>query len=123
MAGYMGAVELAWTLADSIDEHLPSQERHRVYVALGSGDPDSAIVDLASVAARERIMLPRGVINALRVWVSAHRDIDARLGTVISAIPVAPEPHRTTSRQKTNYLTTARDYRRTDSNPQTGGSA
>jgi hypothetical protein len=65
MAAYMGAVELVWTLAVSIDEHLPSQERHRVYLALGGGDPDSAIVDLASVAARERIMPPRGVNNAL----------------------------------------------------------
>jgi hypothetical protein len=55
--------------------------------------------------------------------VSAHRDIDARLGTVISAIPVAPEPHRTTSRHKTDDLTIARDYQRTDSNTQTGGSA
>jgi hypothetical protein len=80
MAAYIGAVELAWTLAVSIDEHLPGQERDRVYVALGGG-------------------------------------------TLISAIPVAPEPHRTTSRQKTNYLRTARDHRRTDSNPQTAGSA
>jgi hypothetical protein len=122
MAGYMGAVELAWKLADSVHEYLLTLERHRVYVALGSGDTDRAIIDLISVAARERIMLPRMVIAGLQLWHTAHDDLDAHLGRVISSIPIAPEQHPAAADKKITYLSTTRGYRRTESNRPADGS-
>jgi hypothetical protein len=121
MAAYMGAVELAWKLADSVHEYLLTLERHRVYAALGSGDIDRAIIDLVSVAARERIMLPRMVIAGLQLWRTAHNDLDAHLGRVISSIPIAPEQHLAAA-DKITYLSTTRGYRRTHSNRAADGS-
>ncbi|HWF27503.1 MAG TPA: hypothetical protein VG327_03835 [Mycobacterium sp.] len=86
----MGAVELAWKLADSDHEYLLTLERHRVYVALGSGDTDRAIIDLISVAARERIMLPRMVIAGLQLWHTAYDDLDAHLGRSSRRYPSRP---------------------------------
>jgi hypothetical protein len=122
MAAYMGAVELAWKLADSVHEYLLTLERHRVYAALGSGDTDRAIIDLISVAARERIMLPRMVIAGLQLWHTAHDHLDAHLGTVISSIPIAPEQHLAAADKKSTYLSTTRGYRRTESNRPADGS-
>jgi hypothetical protein len=123
MAAYMAAVELAWTLANCIDEHLRVAERHRVYVALGSGDTDIAIVGLISVAARERVMLPRRVIDAARLWHAAYDDLDARLGTLVTSIPVAPEPRPATPHKKITRLSTTKAYRRADSHRSADGSA
>ena len=122
MAAYLGAVELAWKLADSVHEYLLTLERHRVYVALGSGDTDTAIIDLISVAARERIMLPRMVIAGLQLWHTAHDDLDAHLGRVILSIPIAPEQQSPTADKKITYLPTTRGYRRTGSNRPADGS-
>jgi hypothetical protein len=112
----MGAVELAWKLADSVHEYLLTLERHRVYVALGSGDTDRAIIDLISVVERERIMLPRRVIAGLQLWHTAHDDLDAHLGRVISSIPIAPEQHPATADKKITNLSTTGGHRRTESN-------
>jgi hypothetical protein len=122
MAAHMDPVELAWKLADSVDEYLLTLERHRVYVALGSGDTGRAIIDLISVAARERIRLPRMVIAGLQLWHTAHDDLDAHLGRVISSIPIAPEQQSPAADKKITYVPTTRGYRRTESNRPADGS-
>jgi hypothetical protein len=121
MAMYMGAVELAWALADYIDECLQGAERHRIYVALGSGDPDCAIAGLALAAVDQRISLPRRLVHALQYWRAAHDDIDARLSTIISAVRIAPDPRRVASAEKANYRATTRDSLHGDTKPQTDG--
>jgi hypothetical protein len=122
MVAHRGAVELAWKLADSVHEYLLTLERHRVYAVLGSGDTDRAIIDLISVAARVRIMLPRMVIAGFQLWHTAHDNLNADLGRVISSIPIATEQHLAAADKKITYLSTTRGYRRTESNRPAHGS-
>jgi hypothetical protein len=119
----MRSVDLAWTLAASVKDHLDAQERNLIYMALGSGDTYSAIRGLISAAVRERVWLPRNLINALLDWQSAHDDMDGKLSAVISSIPIQPEPRGVKAPKKAEYLAVIRDYRRCDPKQPTDGSA
>jgi hypothetical protein len=126
----MRSVDLAWTLAarikdqgSRIKDHIDTPERNLIYVTLGSGDTDSAIRELISIAVRERVLMPRNVIDALLDWNSAHDDMDAKLSVVISSIPIQPEPRGAKAPKKAEYLTVSGDYRRCDPKQPADGSA
>ena len=110
----MRSVDLAWTLAASVDEHLDILQRDLVYVTLGGGDTCGAIRELISIAACGRVPLPRILIDALLDWHAAHDDRDARLGVAIAAIPelTAATPAQVKAAKAVRPLTPVRSYRR-----------
>lgn len=71
---------------------------------------------------RERVLLPRNLVDALLDWNCAHDDMDAKLSADIAAIPIHPEPRRVKAPKKAEYLTNTRDYRRSDPQQPTAGS-
>lgn len=118
----MRPVDLAWALAEHLDEYLRPLKRQGFYVLLGSGDADGAIADLVSIAACDRVPLPLMVIDALRLWSSAHFAMGARLSALISGIPIRPEPDLISLRKNTDHLRTTQVYRRHDADRRVDGS-
>lgn len=79
--------DLAWMLADSITGYLTDHQRFGVYVALGAGDYQTVIRDLARTAAEIPLALPASAAGALNAWNRLYGDGPAG---AVKSVPPGP---------------------------------
>lgn len=63
---------LAWKLADLASKSLSRSERQAVYVAIGSGDTQAAMVKLLSILAHRQVCVPPPVRLQIQRWLFGY---------------------------------------------------
>jgi hypothetical protein len=106
----MHDVNLAWALADAINDCLGRTERVGIYVALGSGDTHAAIRRLTSAALCKRVELATEVSDAVLDWLHAQDGWSADFAMWMALSSTGFTSPRTSSRSK-NVVVRGR-YRR-----------
>ena len=68
---------LAWALIDSAPRLMPKAARTRLWMEVGAGDTDSAIVEMLTVYAESDEELPPELARTLDCWVRGYQGADA----------------------------------------------
>jgi len=64
---------VAWALAAVANPHLSRTRRDPIYIALGIGETFSAIEDLITFIANERIPLSDDLVAAVSTWLDCYQ--------------------------------------------------
>jgi hypothetical protein len=67
---------MAWALTDSATKFLPKDARARLWIKIGAGDQDDAIVEVLTAYARGDVELPMELAGAVDDWISGYRGAD-----------------------------------------------
>ena len=68
---------LAWALIDSAPQLLPKAARTRLWIKVGAGDTDSAIVEMLTLYAEGKEELPPELTQTLDDWMRGYHRTDA----------------------------------------------
>jgi hypothetical protein len=87
--------ELAWLLADEIRPYLTENERHWVFVDLGSGDYIAGIERMLVALVRGKYPLCNALRSTIRAWVNRYAGFadNTRLTFLLSGV-TRPHPDR-----------------------------
>ena len=75
---------LAWTLAEAVKPYMTVDERHNVFVAIGSGETFAAIRGLFNSVAIKRIALRPDLVQECITWLQTYVGAQGR------ALPSSP---------------------------------
>jgi hypothetical protein len=92
---------LAWLLADELTVSFLDEDHTAVYIELGAGDIWPAIIRMLTIAVRDELSLPAGLVTEFAVWLDKYvggieepliRDLLARVPSLASDSTAVGDP-------------------------------